>query len=38
MRSDPILIKIYNELGYEFDEQYSKTVIEKIPKLVNMMV
>ena len=31
-RSDPILIQIYKELGYEFDEKYSKTNIEKIPK------
>ena len=32
-RSDPILIKIYNELGNEFDGgKYSKTGIEKIPK------
>jgi hypothetical protein len=31
-RSDPILIQIYKELGDEFDEKYSKTNIEKIPK------
>ena len=31
-RSDPILIQIYKELGDEFDEKYSKTGIEKIPK------
>ena len=33
MRSDPILIQIYKELGDEFDrEKYSKTGIEIIPK------
>jgi hypothetical protein len=31
-RNDPILIQIYNELGNEFDEKYSKTNIERIPK------
>jgi hypothetical protein len=31
-RSDPILIQIYNELGDEFDAEFSKTAIEKIPK------
>jgi hypothetical protein len=31
-RSDPILIQIYHELGDEFDQKYSKTAIEKIPK------
>jgi len=31
-RSDTILIQIYKELGDEFDEKYSKTKIEKIPK------
>jgi hypothetical protein len=31
-RSDPILIQIYNELGNEFDAEFSKTTIEKIPK------
>ena len=33
IRSDPVLIQIYNELGDEFDNDYSsKTSIEKIPK------
>jgi len=31
-RSDPILIQIYHELGDDFDEEHSKTCIEKIPK------
>lgn len=31
-RTDPILIQIYNELGDEFDGEYSKTAIQKIPK------
>jgi len=32
IRSDPVLIQIYNELGDEFDGKHSKTVIAKIPK------
>lgn len=32
IRSDPILIQIYNELGDEFDVKYSNTVTTKIPK------
>lgn len=33
IRSDPILIQIYKELGDDFDDtKYSKTAIEKIPK------
>ena len=31
-RNDTILIEIYKELGDEFDEKHSKTLIEKIPK------
>ena len=31
-RSDPILVQIYKELGYEFDAKCSSTKIEKIPK------
>ena len=31
-RNDPILIQIYKELGKEFDEKNSKTMIQKIPK------
>lgn len=32
-RNDPILIQIYNELGNDFDEKNSKTIIHKIPKI-----
>jgi hypothetical protein len=32
IRTDPILIEIYKELGDEFDDKYSKTKIKKIPK------
>jgi hypothetical protein len=31
-RHDPILIEIYKELGKEFDDRYSKSEIEEIPK------
>ena len=31
-RTDPILIQIYNELGNDFDDKYSKTKIKRIPK------
>ena len=31
-RSNTILVQIYKELGNEFDDKYSKTKIEKIPK------
>ena len=31
-RSDPILIQIYYELGDEFDDKYSRTMVETIPK------
>lgn len=31
-RRDPILIQIYYELGDEFDDKYSRTMVETIPK------
>ena len=31
-RNDPILIQIYNELGKEFNGEYAKIKIKKIPK------
>jgi len=31
-RHDPILVQIYKELGNEFDDRYSKTIIIKILK------
>ena len=31
-RHDPILVQIYKELGNEFDDRYSKTIITKILK------
>jgi hypothetical protein len=31
-RDDPILVQIYKELGNEFDDRYSKTIITKILK------
>ena len=32
IRTDPILIQIYHELGYDFDTKYSKTEIDIFPK------
>jgi hypothetical protein len=32
-RSDPVFIQIFNELGDEFDDKYSKTMIIEIPKI-----
>jgi hypothetical protein len=32
-RNDPLLIEIYRELKEEFDGEFSKTIIKKIPKI-----
>lgn len=32
IRTDPILIQIYHELGADFDTKYSKTEIDIFPK------